>query len=78
MYSIMTTSITVRVPDNLVDQLDELAVSLERSRAYLVKKAMEMYLSEYAEYLIALERLRDKDDDIISSQEMKNLLGISD
>jgi predicted DNA-binding protein len=74
----MATSITVRVPDNLVDQLDKLAVSLERSRAYLVKKAMEMYLSEYADYLIALERLRDKDDDIISSQEMKNLLGISD
>jgi predicted DNA-binding protein len=39
---------------------------------------MEMYLSEYADYLIALERLRDKDDDIISSQEMKNLLGSSD
>jgi predicted DNA-binding protein len=70
----MTISITVRVPDDLVDQLDELAVSLERSRAYLVKKAMEMYLSEYADYLIALERLRDKDDDIISAKEMRNLL----
>lgn len=74
----MATSITVRVPDNLADQLDELAITLERSRAYLVKKAMEMYLSEYADYLIALERLRDKDDDITSSQEMKNLLGSSD
>ena len=74
----MATSITGRVPDNLADQLDELAVSLDRSRAYLVKKAMEMYLSEYADYLIALERLRDKDDDILTSQEMKNLLGISD
>ena len=70
----MTISITVRVPDNLVDQLDELAVSLERSRAYLVKKAMEMYLCEYADYLIALERLRDKDDDIISAKEMRSLL----
>lgn len=74
----MATSITVRMPDNVVDQLDELAVSLERSRAYLVKKAVEMYISEYADYHIALERLRDKDDDILSSQEMKNLLGISD
>jgi predicted DNA-binding protein len=74
----MTTSITVRIPDNLVDQLDELAVSLERSRAYLVKKAMEMYLSEYADYLIALERLRDKDDDIISSLELKRLLDSPD
>jgi predicted DNA-binding protein len=74
----MTTSITVRIPDNLVDQLDELAVSLERSRAYLVKKAMEMYLSEYADYLIALGRLQDKDDDIISSQELKHLLDSPD
>lgn len=74
----MATSITVRVPDNLVEQLDELAISLERSRAYLVKKAMEMYLSEYADYLIALERLHDKNEDIISMREMKNLLGISD
>jgi predicted DNA-binding protein len=48
----MATSITIRVPDNLVDQLDELAVSLERSRAYLVRKAMEMYLSEYADYFM--------------------------
>ena len=74
----MATSITVRVPDTLADQLDELAVTLERSRAYLVKKAMERYISEYADYFIALERLRDKNDDIISAQEMKNLLGISD
>jgi predicted DNA-binding protein len=55
-----------------------LVVSLERSRAYLVKNAIEMYLSEYADYLIALERLLDKDDDIISTREMKNLLGSSD
>ncbi len=74
----MTTSITVRIPDNLANQIDELAVSLERSRAYLVKKAVEMYLSEYADYLIALERLRDKDDDIISEKEMRQSLGISD
>jgi predicted DNA-binding protein len=74
----MTTGITVRVPDNLAEQLDELAGFLECSRAYLVKKAMEMYLSEYANYLIAIERLRDKDDDIISSQGMKKFLDISD
>lgn len=74
----MTTSITVRVPDNLANQIDDLAVSLDRSRAYLVKKAMEMYLVEYADYFIALERLHDKDDAIISSQELKKRLGISD
>ncbi|GAB6286166.1 MAG: hypothetical protein STSR0009_23670 [Methanoregula sp.] len=74
----MTTSITVRVSDNLASQIDNLAISLERSRAYLVKKAMEMYLAEYADYNIALERLHDNNDEIISSQEMKRCLGISD
>ena len=74
----MATCITVCIPDNLVDHLDDLAVLLKRSMAYLVKKSIEMYLSEYADYFIALERLRDMNDNIISSQEMKKLLDISD
>jgi hypothetical protein len=31
---------------------------------------------ECLDYLIALERLNDKDDKVISSKEMKELLGI--
>ncbi|MBN1166032.1 MAG: ribbon-helix-helix protein, CopG family [Methanospirillaceae archaeon] len=74
----MTTSITVRVPDTLAHQIDDLANTLERSRGYLIRKAMEMYVSEYADYLIALDRMQDKDDDIISSQELRNALAVSD
>jgi len=40
----MATSITVRVSYTVVDLLDKLAGTLERSRVYLVKKAVEMYL----------------------------------
>ena len=40
----MAISITVRVPYTEVDQPDKLAGTLERSRGYLVKKAVEMYL----------------------------------
>jgi len=40
----MAISITVRVPYTVADQPDELAGTLERSRGYLVKKAVEMYL----------------------------------
>jgi predicted DNA-binding protein len=74
----MTTSITVRVPDTLAFQIDELANTLDRSRGYLIKKAMEMYISEYADYLVALDRLQDKDDDIISAHDLRVALDISD
>jgi len=33
---------------------------------------------ECSDYLIALERLNDKDDKVISSEEMKELLGLQD
>ncbi len=74
----MTTSITVRVPDTLADQIDDLANTLDRSRGYLFRKAMEMYISEYADYFIALDRRQDTDDDIITSQELRIALDISD
>ena len=33
---------------------------------------------ECSDYLIALERLNDKDDKVISSEELKELLGLQD
>lgn len=74
----MVKSITIKVPDNLADQIDDLASTLDRSRGYLLRKAMEMYISEYTDYLIALDRKLDSDDDIISSQELRIALDISD
>jgi len=32
----------------------------------VVLRALEAYLAEYADYQIALDRLRDKDDPVIS------------
>ena len=70
----MSKSITVRLPDDMAEGLEALAKALDRPRSYLVKKAMETYLSEYADYLMALERLQDKDDRVISSGELRKRL----
>lgn len=72
----MSTAISIRLPDKIANELDELANSIERSRTYIIRKAIESYMQEYADYLIALERLRDKDDKIISSDEMREKLGL--
>ncbi|MBU4401751.1 MAG: DNA-binding protein [Actinobacteria bacterium] len=56
--------------------MDELASLLGRSRSSLINEAIESYLTEYNDYLLALHRLLDKDDDIISSSELRESLGI--
>jgi len=72
----MSVAISIRLPDKIVNELDDLADSIDRSRTYIIRKAIESYMQEYADYMIALERLRDKDDEIISSDEMREKLGL--
>ncbi len=74
----MSVSVSLRLPDNIATQLDEVADNIDRSKSYLIKKAIEQYLEEYADYQIALDRLNDKDDEIISSEEMRKRLASKD
>jgi len=72
----MSTAVSIRLPDKMADDLEELASSIDRSKTYVIKKAIEVYLEEYSDYLIALERLRDKDDEIITAEDMRDRLGL--
>ena len=72
----MSKAISLRLPDALATQLDEVAQETERSRSFLVQKAVEFYLEEYADLQVALDRMRDKDDEVISSAEMRKILGL--
>ena len=72
----MSTTVSLRLPDETVHELGELASAIERSKTYIIRKAIENYLQEYADYLVALERLRDKDDEIISGEKMREQLAL--
>jgi len=72
----MSVSISVRLPEGIAKALEDLAKATERPKTFLIRKALESYLAEYADYHIALERLRDKDDAIISGAELRKRLGI--
>jgi len=71
----MPISVSVRLPDSTARALDELARTTERSKTYLIIKALETYLAEYADYQVALDRLRDKDDPVISATGLRKRLG---
>jgi RHH-type rel operon transcriptional repressor/antitoxin RelB len=72
----MSTSVSVRIPDELVKKLDNLAKETERSRSFLIQKALEAYLDELADFQIALDRLNDVTDSIISIDEMRKELDV--
>ena len=60
----------------MAQSLESLADTIDRPKTYLIRKAIEEYLRGYADYLIALERLKDKEDGIVSDGEIMELLGI--
>ncbi len=70
--------LSVRLPEATARALESLAATTERSKTYLVLKALEAYLKDYADYQIALDRLRDKDDPVISSTALRKRLARRD
>jgi RHH-type rel operon transcriptional repressor/antitoxin RelB len=74
----ISTSVSIRLPDDMADSLKSLSETIDRSKAYIIKKALQAYLEEYSDYLIALERLNDKNDKLVSSEEMRELIGLQD
>ena len=71
----MAGSISLRLPAETARALNAVAKSTDRPKTYLILKALDAYLAEYADYQIALDRLRDKDDEVISSRELRKRLG---
>jgi predicted transcriptional regulator len=49
------TAFTVRVPDAVAEQLDQLAAKLDRSRAYVAAKAIEDFVAREAWQLAEIE-----------------------
>ena len=47
---------------------------LNGARSFHIQKAVEMYIKEYADLQIALDRLNDPADPVISIQEMRTKL----
>jgi len=72
----MSTTVTVRLSDKLAKELSDIAKITERPKSFFIQKALENYLREQAELQIALDRLRDINDPIISSDEMRKEVGL--
>jgi len=72
----MNTAVSVRLPEVLAEQLDSIAKETERPRSYIIQKALESYIENYADLQVALDRLHDKTDPVISGQDLRKSLGL--
>lgn len=66
------SQITARVSDELVLELDKAAAQLQRSRAEIVRLALEHYLDDFQDLSLAAQRLRDPSDPILDWDEVRD------
>ena len=66
------SQITARLPDELVLSLDNAAALLHRTRADVVRQAIEYYLEDFEDLNLALQALRDPADAVLDWESVKN------
>ena len=70
----MSKAISIRIPDKLASKLSEIAKETERPKSFHVQKALEAYLAELADLQVALDRLHDTSDPIVTTDDMRKEL----
>ena len=65
------TQITARLPNTVVSALDTVARRLSRSRAEIVRRAVERYIEDFDDLSVAVERLRDPSDPVLDWDQVR-------
>ena len=68
------SQITARLPDTIVAALDAAASRLKRSRAEIVRQAIERYLEDFDDLSVAIDRLRDPNDPVMDWDQVRREL----
>jgi RHH-type transcriptional regulator, rel operon repressor / antitoxin RelB len=69
--------LALRLPPELEERLNNLAKRTGRTKSYYAKLAIEEFLEDQEDYLIAMERLQEKLP-ALSLDEVERLLGLED
>ncbi len=66
--------ITAKISDSTVASLDHAAQTLHRSRADIVRQAIAMYLDDFDDICVSIDRLMDPADETLDWQEARRAL----
>jgi RHH-type rel operon transcriptional repressor/antitoxin RelB len=70
----MSTAISVRISNELASKLSDISKETERPKSFHIQKALEAYLSELADIQVAIDRLHDPSDPVISIKDVRKEL----
>jgi RHH-type rel operon transcriptional repressor/antitoxin RelB len=70
----MSKAISIRISEDLALKLSDIAKETERPKSFHVQKALEAYLAEMADLQVALDRLHDTTDPIVTTDDMRKEL----
>ncbi len=65
------SQITARLPDELLAALDQAASRLRRTRAEIVRQAVEYYLDDFEDISRAIDVLRNSADPVLNWEQVK-------
>lgn len=70
--------VTARLPDGLSAELDAAAEQLKRSRADVIRQAIEYYLDDVEDLRCGIEALKDPADPVLDWAEVRDALLAAD
>lgn len=66
----------IKFDKDIESRLKALSERIGKPRNFLIQEAIRLFLDEIEDYEIALSRLQDETDPIVSSEEMRKRLGL--
>ncbi len=70
------TELSLKIKNKLAEKIYKISENSNRTFSYHINEALRSYIEEQNELEAALKRLKDKNDKIISSKEIRKRLGI--
>ena len=70
----MKKNVSLSLDEKLIKKIDDVCRVSERTKSWLVNKAVENYLDEIEDIEIAFQRSRDLEPEFITEEELKKSL----
>ena len=70
-------TVTTRITNNVNNQLSQLANETDRKKGDIIRKAIENYLNEKSDILIAMARI-ERGEETISLEDLEDKYGLED
>jgi len=71
----MSKVMSLRLPDNIVSSIQEIAILRNRKQADVIREALEWYCEEATDYRVAVDRLLNPSDPVIDVSQLAEDLG---